>query len=217
MKESDRFKIIGLDNFNKYKFIENLKKGESNFKGWLLNYKPNDNYTFPDRKKPKSNYFLSTDYFEDNLIKHDSLTFSLKNRFSERLNKLTTRWTERELFTFLEGSFGIRGTVRRLDKNPSIKINFRKYPSGGSMYPVEIFLYINKIGDLKTGFYKYHPDFHLLTYELETSPETYSKLFPMSEFNLASDNCEVENNPFTVFLLLIINILLLSMVLLHIN
>ncbi|MTD38576.1 SagB/ThcOx family dehydrogenase [Erwinia sp. CPCC 100877] len=200
MKESDRMKLLKLDNFNREKFLTTCKEGESNSIAWLINYKPNDNYNFPERKLPDDNQVMFKTNQTTNLLKNDSLLDNLKTRFSERLNKLTTPWSKNELFFFLEEAFGIRGTTRRLNIDPNKLINFRKYPSGGSMYPIEIYIYINKIQGLTTGFYKFSPDFHLLIFECETEEKEYSNLFPMSKYKLSADSCNVEESPFTVFL-----------------
>lgn len=201
MKTFERKAALKLDNYNYENFLKEIRREESNTTAWLDNYKPNDNYKFPPEEKP--NYEFSECMNTGDISKYkltSLLQETLIKRKSERINHLDSKWTKDELFELLELGLGLRGDSRWLIKEPSRKVKFRTYPSGGSMYPIKIYICVNNIKGLASSFYRFYPNSHeLQRVSSEISVEEYEKLFPMSKYKLDNDNCDSYKSAFSIF------------------
>ncbi|MGJ3791702.1 SagB/ThcOx family dehydrogenase [Lactiplantibacillus argentoratensis] len=200
MKQDERLSALKLDNFNYEHFLRKARMEESNSLAWLDNYKPNDDYEFPPKEQaPTDSESMDTGSIDEYKLPTPLLQ-TLLTRKSDRINKLTTRWTAKELYKLLELGVGLRGDNRWLIKEPTRQVQFRTYPSGGSMYPVKIFVAVNKVDDLKPAFYQFYPNSHkLVRISKELSTYEYEELFPMSKYKLDADNSESSNSAFSIF------------------
>lgn len=84
-----------------------------------------------------------------------------------------------ELSTLLQHSCGVTATgeaeISYGDETETIEQKLRAYPSGGALYPVEIYLLVmQETGDLTPGVYYYTPDKHALRV-LKEDPELPEK------------------------------------------
>lgn len=77
------------------------------------------------------------------------------------------------LSTLLQYSSGISHTI--VENNNGSQSGFRTYPSGGGLYPLEIYLVVNRVSDLQMGLYHYNVRENCLE-KLLTKEELYSQL-----------------------------------------
>ncbi len=75
-------------------------------------------------------------------------------------NYLKTALSPRQLSQMLWAAYGI---TRPDTSRPAFRGGFRTAPSAGATYPLEIYVVIGKVNDIKTGVYKYNADGHQLT------------------------------------------------------
>jgi len=86
-----------------------------------------------------------------------NLKEALNNRFSGREYDITKSLTEEELSTMLYYSSGIK--IRKEDRLEKVRIF---YPSGGALYPLEVYLAIQKVAGVNPGIYHYDVKRHFL-------------------------------------------------------
>ncbi|AST93512.1 MULTISPECIES: SagB family peptide dehydrogenase [Sutcliffiella] len=89
------------------------------------------------------------------------------NRRSYPLPEFDSTWSKEELFTWISLSFGVssKKDIPYVDKKGAIqqkKLKVRTYPSGGSMFSVDIYLYITNIEEVTDGLYKFKGEHHVL-------------------------------------------------------
>ncbi|MCY8499607.1 SagB/ThcOx family dehydrogenase, partial [Bacillus atrophaeus] len=68
----------------------------------------------------------------------------------------------KELCKLLQYSSGITEVKKITNNNHSFLINKRTYPSGGALYAIEIYIYIQKVKGLKSGLYLFSPQHNKL-------------------------------------------------------
>ncbi|GGA66134.1 SagB/ThcOx family dehydrogenase [Ornithinibacillus halotolerans] len=66
--------------------------------------------------------------------------------------------TFQELAIILSYSVGVSSVDEIVKENKVNYLFYRTYPSGGGIYPVELYFYINQVDDLQSGFYKFVPE-----------------------------------------------------------
>lgn len=54
------------------------------------------------------------------------------------------------------------GQSERKEEYGGIKVSCRYYASGGGIYPLQIFLYVNNVNSIENGLYRYQPSSHSL-------------------------------------------------------
>jgi len=96
-----------------------------------------------------------------------------------------------ELFKLLHFSYGITGQASMIGGKGIW--NYRAVPSGGALYPLEIYLYLHKCS-LSSGIYHYRPD----TESLEVLAE--NEYMEFIQKNVASGNIEMNNACCVVFI-----------------
>lgn len=87
----------------------------------------------------------------------------LEVRLSDVLINRKTSWefdneiSEADLYTFLQFSFGVNRVNKIIgDDGEEKKTYCRTYPSGGALYPIKIYVYINQVKGMKAGcFYEF--------------------------------------------------------------
>ena len=107
------------------------------------------------------------------------LVEALANRHSTRRYTNISIMSLNELSTILLFSFGV---AKRKENYFGIDVTTRYHGSGGGLYPIDIYLVINRVDGLDKGIYKYQPISHTLRYiskEFEMK-----KLFPYGSFDL---------------------------------
>jgi SagB-type dehydrogenase family enzyme len=67
-----------------------------------------------------------------------------------------------------------------IDLEESVLPKYR-YPSGGSLYPVQTYVWIRKVEGLKEGLYYYHPRDHKLFLLFGSDTDDLSSLSVLSE------------------------------------
>ncbi|EHT9950006.1 listeriolysin S biosynthesis peptide dehydrogenase LlsB, partial [Listeria monocytogenes] len=119
----------------------------------------------------------------------------IKTHFSKVLEQRhSTRnfvYETMDLSTFsniIQFSFGL--STRKLVYN-DLQSTTRHYSSGGGLYPIDVFLYINNISGIAKGIYKYQPYTHSL------HPLDVDKIDVESFF--VGDNIDTSNMNFCVF------------------
>lgn len=97
-----------------------------------------------------------------------------------------------ELYLILHYSYGITGEASIID-NPDKIWHYRAVPSGGALYPLELYIYLNK-SSIAKGIYHYRPDND--TIELIDEGDYLNKI---SQF-IAAGNVDIENSSCIVFI-----------------
>jgi SagB-type dehydrogenase family enzyme len=190
-----------MDFFNYPELYNQINDQEMRSTAWFINYKPNDDYLLPPSIYTPAKYDDVYELRYKRPEEEKDLFDIIRARKSSRLNHLDKPWTLEELSVLLEEGLGLRGEARTVMKeNKKEKIEFRMYPSGGSLYPVHIFLYINKLPSVQSGFYYYSvTEKKLYRIHKGIIDSDYEKLFPMSKYKLDQDNCDVLQSAFSLF------------------
>lgn len=147
-----------------YQLAENVS--DSDFKPASLNN--NKCYPTADITELKVNY----DY-------KISLIEALGNRRSKR-NFTGDEVPFNDLSSILKYSGGISGGIRIGDR----EVPLRAYPSGGALYPLEIYLYANQVHGLERGIYHYN-----------VRQDTLEKLRVINKSNELSRQFEIKDQP----------------------
>lgn len=196
--------INKLDFFNYEDLIDEIKDTEMREIAWETNYQPNADYQYPDFKNDLMQKSFEEYRLDDSITLPDMiLSDAITQRKSYRANKLTSPWDFSDLSLFLNLSFGLRNEKRTAFINGEyVDIDFRNYPSGGSLYPVDLYIYINNVSGIKKGFYIfdcYRNSIHKIADEV--SDIEYEYMFPMSKYKMDSDNSEIVHSAFSIFLI----------------
>ncbi|QAA31120.1 SagB/ThcOx family dehydrogenase [Clostridium manihotivorum] len=194
---------LEFHNFND--MFELLTKEEMRSVGWRLNYSPRDDYEFPEYAKDKTNdeeKLIFNKEFSESDFEVKGLVDTLLNRESTLLNELKGSWNLEDLEKLLVLSAGRRWKDRdypRADKN--VKVYLRTYPSGGSLYPIKIYFYANKIEGLEAGFYYFDPvDNSIRRLKSAISLSELEQLFPMTSLKLDVRSETMEKSAAVVFM-----------------
>ncbi len=73
------------------------------------------------------------------------------------------------------------GAITKTDSNVFYD-SYRSYPSAGARYPCEIYIFLNKVKNLKGGLYHYHVRTHSLEYLWPINSEEIKRCFPNQNF-----------------------------------
>lgn len=90
-----------------------------------------------------------------------SLVKSLESRHSARKFSDIYIMSLEDMSTILKYSYGI---AKRTMTFNEVTVSTRNYGSGGGLYPISVYLIINKVEGVKKGLYKYQPFSHSLLY-----------------------------------------------------
>ncbi len=130
----------------------------------------------------------------------------LKSRRNSIFNEYTGTWTDKDLFTFLNLTSGVSG-FKKFKSFNSKKVEvahvqkLRTYPSGGGLYPIEMFLYIKGIDGIKEGLYLWNPvRSHLIFIKDAISQEELEDLLPMTAVKIDPNNASLKKCNVIVFL-----------------
>ncbi len=127
--------------------------------------------------------------FDSNTIYLPQKMKKLKKSFSEVIEQRHssrefehTKMSLEELSCILKNSFGL--AKRQVNYNGIITTT-RHYASGGGLYPIDVYLMINQVKQLKKGLYKYQPYSHSL-FQMHADMDL-GILFATGHFDL--ENC----------------------------
>jgi len=132
---------------------------------------------------------------DENTIYLPEKKAKIKTKFSEVLaGRHSTRQFVYEMMdkatfsTILKYSFGISD---RITTAGDVTAPTTYYPSGGGLYPIDVYLYVHHVSGISQGIYKYQPHSHTL-YPLEVEHVNPSSFF-------VGDMLDTENMNFCVF------------------
>ncbi|MDP1629555.1 MAG: hypothetical protein Q8L57_02960, partial [bacterium] len=94
----------------------------------------------------------------ENLLPLSNLEVALGGRYSKRKFDLSAELSFEEFSTLIYYSAG----VKPADKNTDPNLVRRFYPSGGARYPLEVYLGIQRVENVKPGIYHYNVKDNLL-------------------------------------------------------
>lgn len=176
--------IRSKTNFNYEDFLHKMHIEETQLtNGWLLNGKPNDDYILES-----DNSFEICDYSQ-NSQSIVGLEEIINQRKSTYISEMGCSWSKEELLDVLNTSLGIKSSFKIIKNH---KRNLRKYPSGGSMYPIDSYVFAFNISGIERGVYKYVPNgFGLQRILLGLNIEEYSNIFPALKYY---DNPDIIKN-----------------------
>lgn len=107
-----------------------------------------------------------------NFLDLGDLKNALVSRYSTREYDLQKNITIEELSTLLYYSAGVKPPYKNVHNETVIR---RHYPSGGARYPLEVYLGIQRVGEIESGIYHYNVKDHNLE-TLTTDPEYLDSL-----------------------------------------
>lgn len=194
-----------LEFYNFDEMFELLTKEEMRSIGWRLNYAPRDDYEFPEyttREEDDKEKITLNKEFNESDFKVQGLINVLLARDSTLLNDLKEQWSLSDLEKLLVLSAGRRWKERDYPRgNKTIKIHLRTYPSGGSLYPIKIYFYSNKIKGLEDGFYYFDAiDNSIHKIKSAVSLSELEGLFPMTALKLDKRSNTIEQSAALVFM-----------------
>ncbi|MCO7151328.1 SagB family peptide dehydrogenase [Vagococcus lutrae] len=181
--------ITGNYNSNLFSYLINLNKQRLNdFKSILF-------YNEANLASQISQSRNLEEIITNNTIKLPKPSKKIKRNFSDVLNerKSVRVFSHHvmdilELSNILSFSFGISKKVTNIG---DIKTVHRFYPSGGGLYPIEIYIYVNSVQNLEKGFYLYQPYSHSIR-KINSVTKDIDKCF-------VGDNLDLKNINFSIF------------------
>ena len=90
-----------------------------------------------------------------------SIGSALENRHSVRRFSSMYEMSLKEFSTIMNYTYGLAKRKMVFD---GITVTTRHYASGGGLYPIYVYVLINRVGNLKKGIYRYQPFTHSLYY-----------------------------------------------------
>lgn len=174
---------------------------------------------FTNKQLPRRNY----DFPEDSILENEelyrylevptdfngidvSLRDAVVKRRTTSLNYFQGDWTKKELLQFLNHTLGVTKNHKVMHMNKSKEeeefiLKLRSYPSGGAMYPIEVYLYIKGIKDIEEGLYLFNPNTSmLLQIDSDKSLEYLESLIPSTALKLDSRYSSLRNVNMLIFL-----------------
>jgi SagB-type dehydrogenase family enzyme len=197
--------INHLEQFDYNQLFDDIMKSELRSVAWRAYHAPRSDYVFPDHSTKLKEYEekiqLSSD-FSLNDLNDARLVETLMQRNSTPLNELGEPWTFAQLEKLLSLAAGLRSKVRYAENDVSASvIQLRTYPSGGSLYPVEIYFYARQVSGLKDGFYFYNAAERAIYRIREAmSDDALGQLFPMTVFRMDAWNSSLEHTSIILFM-----------------
>lgn len=92
-----------------------------------------------------------------------------------------------ELYNILHYSYGITGSAKVRGENRIW--NYRAVPSGGALYPLELYVYMN-ISSLRKGLYHYRPDCDNIEFlSKDIDIKQFSDIIASGNINMESCSC----------------------------
>lgn len=151
-----------LSEFYDYDVLfEELANQEPRSVAWRFNQRPLDDYVFSKHEVPLPEYLEKIALergasFPENA--EAELARLLLKRRSTFINGMGQTWTLSDVNALLTWSAGIRDTHRHMGSRGTEEvIAMRTYPSGGAMYPIQLYMYIRGVEGLEEGVYYYAP------------------------------------------------------------
>lgn len=142
-----------------------------------------------------------------NVCKECALQDAIMKRRTYPFNKFTGGWSKEELFTMLNLTAGITGERQYKSFNSkkeevSHVQNLRAYPSGGGLYPVELYMYIKQISGIPDGTYVFNPIYHRLVQIGGCVEEgKLEELLPMTAVKIDPNNASLEKCNIIMFMI----------------
>ncbi|BFH62116.1 SagB/ThcOx family dehydrogenase [Paenibacillus azoreducens] len=195
-----------LEQFDYEDLFTDLMKSEQRSVAWRAYYGPRADYTYPDPadKVQASWPEVSLSDIPLQQVHHDvRLVDCLRARQSNVLSAMGEPWHLYDLAALLSLAAGERGqtkTINHSDASEAADVSMRTYPSGGALYPVDLYIYVRDVSDLAKGFYMYVAERQAL-YQIreEITESELAGLFPMTTFQMDANN-SFDNTAFIVML-----------------
>lgn len=131
----------------------------------------------------------------------------LKNRRTYTFKDYDGIFSKEELFTMLNLMGGVTGCKDYYSYNAKKEEVYhvqqlRSYPSGGGLYPVEMYMYIRNIPDIEEGSYVYNPIHNRLIQIGKAVPlSEVEELLPMTAVKVDPNNASLERCNVLLFLI----------------
>jgi SagB-type dehydrogenase family enzyme len=195
--------IEHLEHFDYDELFDELKRAELRSVAWRFNNSPKSDYEWP-------RYVVDGEYEEkiplgightDSGIEQLPLVEVLKRRRSYSLNQMGESWSFHDVEQLFSLGAGTTTEKRYVvnDKH-SAEIQFRSYPSGGSMYSIQMYFYAKQIDGLTDGVYWFSPEENSL-YRLSgaiSDPELEA-MFPMTLYKMDRNSTTLETSSLFLF------------------
>lgn len=200
---SKRFEKSYLD-FNEVRRFHCLTKMYS---GLWNRQRPRRYYDFPaESLLENEEEYMCIEVPRINVCKEVTLESVLNQRRTYPFIYFDGNLQKEELFTLLNLMGGITGhkdyyTYNTKKEKIFYTQNLRSYPSGGGLYPVEMYMYIKNVEGIPEGSYLYNP-IHSKLIQLKASVplEKVEELLPMTSVKVDPNNISLEKCNVLLFL-----------------
>lgn len=141
-----------------------------------------------------------------NICKDVTLEYALDQRRTYPFICFDGTLQKEELFTLLNLMSGITGhkdyyTYNTKKEKIFYTQNLRSYPSGGGLYPIEMYMYIQNVEGIPEGSYLYNPIHNRLIQLKNAVPlEKIEELLPMTSVKVDPNNMSLKNCNVLLFL-----------------
>lgn len=191
-------------NLDTFYTFHNKTKLESVFSNKQI---PRRNYDFPTENILENEELYRYIEVPKDINEIDmSLTDAVIKRRTTSLDSFLGNWTKNELLQFLNYSLGVtkEHKVHHMNKDmqdEEVTLKLRAYPSGGAMYPIEVYLYIKDIEEIEEGLYLFNPNSSKLIQIGSEKDFTYLEgLIPSTALKLDPRQSTLEKVNILVFL-----------------
>lgn len=180
---------------DKNTFKKHLEYLSTNKIGWAHDYVPDIEKLNIDDEFNIEKYWNSKETILINVKEKLDIYTTITNRKSTLLSNHDKQLSKEQLLILLNNTIFCKFETRVIKDK---MINYRSYPSGGSLYPVEFFLKIWKVKGLKNGYYYYNiknQTLQLLSDKMDfdqykgSSPVT---LYEYSEFDILDNDSSIQ-------------------------
>ena len=169
--------------------------------------RPRRYYDFPDDLLLENEDSYSCINVPDiNVCSGITLADAVSRRRTSVFDDYSGGWTENQLYTFLNLTAGITGKKEYYSYNSKKEKTFhvqklRAYPSGGGLYPVELYLYIKDIEGIADGLYLWNPMRSRLIFLKEPlEKDELEALLPMTSVKIDPNNASLDKCNIITFL-----------------
>lgn len=169
--------------------------------------RPRRYYDFPNEnliENEDSKTFINVPKI--NIIPDVTLQQAINNRRTYTFNDFKYDWTKEELYTFLNLSSGITGEKEYFSFNSQKEKVYhihklRAYPSGGGLYPIEMYMYIKGISGIEEGLYLFNPTkSRLIKIDNKKNINELETLLPMTAVKIDPLNSSLDKTNIIMFL-----------------
>jgi SagB-type dehydrogenase family enzyme len=195
-----------LEQFDYDDLFTDLMKSEQRSVAWRSYHAPRSNYSLPNPSDKVQSQWLKVslpDIPLQETMNDAKLMDCLRARKSYVLSQMDQSWHLHDLAALLSLAAGVRTETKvigNLGETEMGENSLRTYPSGGALYPVELYIYARAVSELAPGFYKYVAEENaLFQIEREYSERELAGLFPMTTYQM-DDNRSLANTAFIAVL-----------------